>query len=83
MLVTITASFSHCGHVSDSIYYMHAPVATIIITDIENQDPLSRGSSCSTGKFHLVRIGKPERIHSELSYLSLDYQAKKLLAKSE
>ena len=52
------------------------------IASTENQDTTSKGSSWSSGNFNLVRIGKPERIHHELAQLSLDHQAKKLLAKS-
>ena len=63
-----------------SLFFMHIPFDNII--DTENQDPLSKGNSCSDERFNLVRIGKPEKIHSELAHLSLDYQAKKLLAKS-
>ena len=67
-----------------TFWFYHFSICThlLILTDVENQDPTTKGTSCSNGRFNLVRIGKPERIHSELSHLSLDYQAKKLLAKS-
>ena len=62
-------------------FCVHAFV--LLILDVESRDHHLSTSSSSGEKFHLVRIGRPERIHSELTQLSLDAQAKKLLAKSK
>ena len=53
----------------------------VIILEDKSRDLNSQGRPPYKRKFYLVRIGQSERIHPDLVGLSLDEQAKQLLAK--
>ena len=53
------------------------------LSGVVSRDPRVQGTAARKGKFNLVRVGLPERIHPDLLKFSLDEQAKKLLAEGE
>ena len=63
--------------------YITGVTLAYYVSGVESRNLHSQGVNSKEGKFHLVRIGQPEKIHPELVKLGLDEQAEKLLAEGK